>query len=245
MKLSMATKRQVIEKQKSAYKRATKKRKTEIITALQCATDLSRDHLSRLLRDPNRYQKETIKPGRGRKSVYGAAHRELLVFIWALLGFPSSRRLKAAIPDAIRNLERHGHRSLTPDLRAQMLRMSHRTMDRLLWYERCKQRPFGRSTTKPGALLKSQIPIRRGTEWDDAVPGFMEIDLVLLNQQRAKFLAKIENMSLVYWKVVLFVCIPVQRHLLGGVSTFSVIYWATGPLSGFRCLKYAFVILST
>src|SRR5699024_7894428 len=36
----------------------------------------------------------------------------------------------------------------------------------------------GRSHTKPGSLLKSQIPIRTWAEWDDAVPGFVEIDLV-------------------------------------------------------------------
>jgi hypothetical protein len=36
----------------------------------------------------------------------------------------------------------------------------------------------GRSHTKPGTLLKSQIPIRTWAEWDDAVRGFVEIDLV-------------------------------------------------------------------
>src|SRR5664280_2826637 len=36
----------------------------------------------------------------------------------------------------------------------------------------------GRSHTKPGTLLKSQIPIRTWAQWDDAVPGFVEIDLV-------------------------------------------------------------------
>jgi hypothetical protein len=38
--------------------------------------------------------------------------------------------------------------------------------------------PRGRSHTKPGTLLKSQIPIRTWAEWDDAVAGFVEIDLV-------------------------------------------------------------------
>lgn len=38
--------------------------------------------------------------------------------------------------------------------------------------------PRGRSQTKPGSLLKSQIPIRTWAQWDDAVPGFVEIDLV-------------------------------------------------------------------
>lgn len=36
----------------------------------------------------------------------------------------------------------------------------------------------GRATTKPGSLLKSKIPVRRGTEWDDASLGFVEVDTV-------------------------------------------------------------------
>ena len=38
--------------------------------------------------------------------------------------------------------------------------------------------PRGRSHTKPGTLLKSQIPIRTWSEWDEGRPGFVEIDLV-------------------------------------------------------------------
>ena len=36
----------------------------------------------------------------------------------------------------------------------------------------------GRSGTKPGSMLKRQIPIRTFAEWDDARPGFCEVDLV-------------------------------------------------------------------
>ena len=36
----------------------------------------------------------------------------------------------------------------------------------------------GRSHTKPGTLLKSQIPIRTWSEWAEDTPGFVEIDLV-------------------------------------------------------------------
>ncbi|WP_205759912.1 DDE-type integrase/transposase/recombinase [Arthrobacter sp. PAMC25564] len=38
--------------------------------------------------------------------------------------------------------------------------------------------PKGHSHTKPGTLLKDSIPMRTWAEWDDAVPGFVEIDLV-------------------------------------------------------------------
>lgn len=57
MKLSMSTKRQIVEKQKNAYRRGDRKQKTHILDVLVQATGLSRDHLSRLLRDQEKYNK--------------------------------------------------------------------------------------------------------------------------------------------------------------------------------------------
>jgi len=59
-----------------------------------------------------------------------------------------------------------------------LVTMSAATMDRRLAPDRAKMALRGRSHTKPGSLLKSQIPIRTWAQWDDAVPGFVEIDLV-------------------------------------------------------------------
>lgn len=56
--------------------------------------------------------------------------------------------------------------------------MSAATVDRRLAWERAKMMLRGRSHTKPGSLLKSQIPVRTWADRDDAVPGFVEIDLV-------------------------------------------------------------------
>ena len=39
-------------------------------------------------------------------------------------------------------------------------------------------RPHGLTTTKPGTLLKHSIPVRTFADWDDAQPGFTEVDLV-------------------------------------------------------------------
>jgi hypothetical protein len=52
------------------------------------------------------------------------------------------------------------------------------TIDRRLASERAKHQLKGRCTTKPGSLLKSQIPVRTWADWDDAQPAFVEIDLV-------------------------------------------------------------------
>lgn len=60
----------------------------------------------------------------------------------------------------------------------KLMKISSSTIDRLLASERKKQAIKGRSNTKPGTLLKNQIPIRTFSEWDDKKPGFVEIDLV-------------------------------------------------------------------
>jgi hypothetical protein len=59
-----------------------------------------------------------------------------------------------------------------------MKTVSAATADRLLAKAKKGLTLKGKSTTKPGTLLKKDIPIRMGNEWDDAVPGFVEIDLV-------------------------------------------------------------------
>ncbi len=56
--------------------------------------------------------------------------------------------------------------------------MSASTVDRLLAPERKKLQLKGRSGTKPGSLLKHKIPTRTFADWDNARPGFLQIDLV-------------------------------------------------------------------
>jgi len=75
-------------------------------------------------------------------------------------------------------LRRHGEQRIDVSLEEQLYRISPSTIDRLL-------RPYrklgGRkplSTTRPGSLLKSAIPIRTFADWKEDQPGFMETDLV-------------------------------------------------------------------
>jgi len=55
--------------------------------------------------------------------------------------------------------------------------MSVATAERFL---RTQPRPrlSGVSTTTPGVLRKSQIPVRTFAQWEDDRPGFVEMDLV-------------------------------------------------------------------
>ena len=74
-------------------------------------------------------------------------------------------------------LERHDELVIDAESKALLLQMSAATIDRLLARFR-QQKGRGLSTTKPGTLLKDAIPVRTFADWDDAKPGFVEMDLV-------------------------------------------------------------------
>jgi len=59
----------------------------------------------------------------------------------------------------------------------RVLAIRHATVDRLLQSERHK---IHKSifTTRPGSIFKHQIKITTFTDWDNVVPGLMEVDLV-------------------------------------------------------------------
>lgn len=77
-------------------------------------------------------------------------------------------------------MERHGHLvGVDPGVIDQVLAMSPATIDRRL--EPARAGLATRKTishTRPGSMLKSSIPMKTWREWNDAEPGFVQIDLV-------------------------------------------------------------------
>ena len=119
-----------------------------------------------------------VTPRRGRTPTYGPAVTQALSKCWAVLRAPAGKRLAPMLPVLVPLLRRDNELTLTDAEAALLVRISAATIDRRLAPERAKLISRGRSHTKPGTLLKSQIPIRTWADWDDAVPGFVEIDLV-------------------------------------------------------------------
>ena len=98
--------------------------------------------------------------------------------VWEAGDRMCGKRLQPFLAELASALERHGELVLEAAVRRQVEEMSAATIDRLLKPHRRRglRRPFG--TTKPGSLLKAAIPIRTFTEWDEGLPGFLEMDLV-------------------------------------------------------------------
>jgi len=119
---------------------------------------------------------EDDSPRRRRGVTYSRAALKGVEEIWEAAGYPWAERLKALLglwmPWARKHL-----RGLTEEIEQEVLSISARQIDRRLAAKkrRLKRRLYGR--TKPGTLLKHQIPIKTDA-WDVREPGYAEIDLV-------------------------------------------------------------------
>jgi hypothetical protein len=91
---------------------------------------------------------------------------------------PAGKRLAPMLGELLAVLRHFGELVIDEDTATLLVSMSAATIDRRLAGERVKHQIKGRCTTKPGSLLKSQIPVRTWADWNDAQPGFVEIDLV-------------------------------------------------------------------
>jgi hypothetical protein len=96
--------------------------------------------------------------------------------IWAATDYACGRRLVAMLPEWIPAYEQH-ERKLPGAVREKLLAASGRTLDRLL--EPLRGQGAGRSLTRPGTLLRHQIPIR-GSVWEEGKAGWLEVDTVAL-----------------------------------------------------------------
>src|SRR5277367_4403983 len=94
--------------------------------------------------------------------------------IWAATDYACGQRLVAMLPEWIPAFEQH-ERRLPGEVREKLLLASGRTLDRLL--EPLRGQGTGRSLTRPGTLLRHQIPIR-GTLWEEDKAGWLEVATV-------------------------------------------------------------------
>jgi transposase InsO family protein len=154
------------------YRKAGRREKALILNSFCEATGYHRKYAIQLLAHPPEPQP---KARRARAPRYGAEAMRVLSKIWEAAGYPWSVRLKALLPDWL--LRARTHLKITPAIEQQLLAMSARTMDRGLrpFKRRLGHRLYGR--TKPGSLLKHQIPLQTSS-WAESRPGFTEIDLV-------------------------------------------------------------------
>jgi len=163
------------ERFRQRYLRAGRGEKGHMLDHFCELTECHRKHAVRLLR--RRDAGRPTKSGkRGRKSRYDFPEfiRALKIF-YRITDRMCSSLLKGAIPHWMAAVEkRYGNFSV--DVKEKLLAVSARTIERLLCEHKAK---FLKSKggTKPGTILRTEIPIRQGA-WEESRPGFMECDTV-------------------------------------------------------------------
>lgn len=188
MRLTMKERRSVTAVVARRYQKATKKEKGTILGEYIQLAGYNRCYASFLLRNHGRrmsINNNTVLVGDYRKRVKRIRDRtydeqvvRVLKKVWLIMGYICGKRLKPALKEVIPVLEKYKEIELDKTIREKLLRISAATIDRLLAPERKKKSLRQRARTKPGTLLKHQIPIRTFSEWDEQRPGFVEIDLV-------------------------------------------------------------------
>ena len=113
---------------------------------------------------------------KGRPPQYGAAVMEVFWRLWKAAEQPCGKRLAALRELWLPHYEKE-YGKLAPELRKKVLQISPAQIDRLLAPRKARAGSKGRCGTKPGGLLKNQIPIRT-SNWDITRPGFLEADTV-------------------------------------------------------------------
>lgn len=182
------------------YLKAKRREKGTLLDEVVEVTGYHRRHAVRVLRhgrfpDPKLAAVQGLAPpgrrpaprsggsGRppGRPRVYSSVVVGALRTVAEASNWLCGKRLAPFLPELVLALEAEGELRLTPEDRTQVLAMSAATIDRRLRLFRLQRDPknwHGLGTTKPGTLLKSQVPIQTYTPWEDQRPGFLEIDLV-------------------------------------------------------------------
>ena len=156
------------------YRKGSRRAKAVILDEFCAVCGYHRKYAIRLLSQP-------VRRGAPRRGGRPATYRSDALLtplkrIWFAADQMCSKKLKAALPLWLPGYEA-AHGRLAADVRAQLLAVSPATIDRLLRPARARAGRKGLCGTRPGSLLKNQIPIRT-EHWDVTQPGFMEADTV-------------------------------------------------------------------
>jgi hypothetical protein len=173
--MSQSTRLEVLQKLRRRYERAGAEHKRKLLDQAQELLGYHRKAAIRVLRQPVVVRGPRIITGRPVTYEPGLLGPWLRP-IWKATDYACGRRLVAMLPEWIPAYEQH-ERRLPGEVREKLLLASGRTLDRLL--EPLRVAGAGRSLTRPGTLLRQQIPIR-GSVWEEGKAGWLEVDTVAL-----------------------------------------------------------------
>ena len=174
--MTRASLREYAAVQRERYLRAPRAEKHRLLNEVVAVTGLHRKAAIRLLRRAPHLRASRPRAGRPRR--YGPAVAAAAQLLSEATGHIGPHRWHPFLPELLDRLTRSGDVGVTPEVDKHLRQVSPATLARLLAPFRRTLPHRGLTTTRPGAWLKHQIPVRTFAEWTDAQPGFLELDLV-------------------------------------------------------------------
>jgi hypothetical protein len=194
MGLTMATRKELSKEVARRYQKASRGEKRDMLNEFCQAIGYNRHYAAYILhnlgrqvywRSPTGEQTVIIVGERRVKKQrqkwpkkYDDAVRDYLLIFWEVLDYPCGKRLKRCLEPMVAKARQFKELAVPRKEEAKLQQISPATIDRMLEPERRKHELKCRSKTKPGTLLKKQIAIRSGVEWDEDAVGYEELDLV-------------------------------------------------------------------
>ena len=176
---------EVTKQLRTDYRTGSKAEKSAILDQFCASTGLGRSTARRYLTSKTIGVKNVVRIDRRKHkpTKYSDNAKKQLIRVWRWMGMPSGKYMQPVMADWLEALEAHdeiafGRSGYNPAVRAQLLAMSAATFDRYLQAERDRLKLKGIATTKPGALLRNSITVRKAGDEVEAEPGFFETDTV-------------------------------------------------------------------
>ena len=173
--LSKLARKELVIAIQERYSRASKSEKASILNEFTQVSGYHRKHAIRLL--GNLMANEPRSTVISSNKVYDEAVKDVLIVLWETSDRICGKRLKAVIPNLVEAMERHGHLKLEFTLRKKILSVSASTIDIVL--RPIRKNTGNRNKKRIFRRLSKEIAIKTSHDWQDSLPGYVEIDFVV------------------------------------------------------------------
>ena len=175
-KMSLQSRIEYLKKVKPRYLKADKIEKINILDEFCKNTGYVRKYAIRRLAPQNAIEVPKVI-NRKRSCHYSNNDIYWLSKIWEIMDYPCGQRLESSLPEMIDVLISFNELAIPENVADKLKGIKSDTIDKRLKPYKTKLRRKINSTTRPGSLIKKQIPIRT-ISWDEMRIGCCELDLV-------------------------------------------------------------------
>lgn len=172
--MTIDERRKYLKKMQPRYLAADRPGRGALLTEMEAVTGLHRKSLTRLLAAPSLARQPRSRQ-RGR--TYGVELRAVVATVWESLDYVCAERLTPALRPTAEHLAAFGECRLTPEMAAQLGRISRATVQRMLATLARPTPRLPRSGPEQATRARRDVPMGR-LPWQTDEPGHFEVDVV-------------------------------------------------------------------